>query len=158
MTLSTIKKRNFTRQYNACGKITAFANAMKTTDAAANVKEQQEKLDKAYGEYIDAMDSLQLADSKNMDQYSRTQEDASDKYIDMTEKIMATIGDIHAPTPATAQVNNGNNRRQNEPSTRLAQALKPTLLTADFNPVEFKSWMVNFRSYYLCCDSVRHAT
>ena len=36
--LTTVKKRNFTRQYNACGKVTTFASANPSTDVAANVK------------------------------------------------------------------------------------------------------------------------
>ena len=48
--LTTVKKRNFTRQYNACGKVTAFASTNPSIDAASNVKKHQEKLGKAYSE------------------------------------------------------------------------------------------------------------
>ena len=93
-----MKKRNFTRQYNACGKITSFASSNQSTDTAANVKKHQEKLDKAYGKYSDAMDSLQLVDPVNMDTYEKAKKENDEKYMVMIERIMATIKDINAPT------------------------------------------------------------
>ena len=118
---------------------------------ASNVKKHQEKLDRAYSKYSDAMDSLQLADPTNMDTYKKVKEGNDDKYMAMIERIMAKIKDINTPAPPAAAMANagpGGGRQAQEPNSRLALNLKLTVLNEDFNLVEFKAWSMNFQSYY----------
>ena len=58
-TVLMVKKRNFTRFYNSCGKATKFATNHPTPDAANSVKETQLRLAKAYGELMQVIDTLE---------------------------------------------------------------------------------------------------
>ena len=148
----TSKKRNFTRQFNNAGKITAFATANPSPAAATECKEVKERLTKAYEELMNICDTLITIDQGNAAEQEGVKDDTQDRYETMIERIIATVTAINRPTPGAARAAGAAANPAPAPgaqaNSKLADALKPGVLTADFNPVEFKSWSTKFRSYY----------
>ena len=142
------KKRNFTRQFNNAGKITAYATANPSAEANTEIILVKDRLTKAYGELMDICDTLIEIDAEHVADHEGVKDDTQEKYETMVERILATVTAIGTPnrTPAATPIQPAAPGAQ--ANTKLADALKPGILTADFNPVEFKSWLTKFRSYY----------
>ena len=142
------KKRNFTRQYNSAGKITAFSQNHPTSDTAAAIKQAQDRLTKAYGEAMDILDALTDVDDNNADTYETGKEDIQDRFENMQERILASLEDINnpptpQPTARPQAAAAGLDRR-----FKINDSLKPFKLNRDHNPIEFRAWCTQFRSFY----------
>ena len=138
----TAKKRNFTRQYNSAGKITAYATANPSADSVAEVRAVQDRLKKAYGELMDMSDQLIEMDFAQDDIYEAVKDNTQSKYEDMVERIIATLHAALTPAPyAAPAAAAGGGGGGNAVNGKLLDALKPVILTKDFNPVEFKAWV-----------------
>ena len=144
----TYKKRNFTRHFNALGKLTAFADTHPSPYAVQEIEHTHTKLRRAFGELTDALD-VYLDVEPNFDkEHDQLAQEAQDRYEQMVERTLASLQTITTPaatTPATAPpaATAGANIHP-----RLMETLKPPVLTKDFNPVEFKSWVKKFKAYY----------
>ena len=68
----TYKRRNFTRFFNAAGKITAYGSQHPSSNAAAEVKATHARLTKAFGELSDVLHELLIRDKKNTKDYEAT--------------------------------------------------------------------------------------
>ena len=152
----TSKKRNFTRQFNACGKATRFASVHPTPDAAEVIREHQSRLTKAYGELMEVLDTLQtLDDPKESDLYEQGKEDTQDRFDESQERIISCLEEI-VPTgranltapPAGAAGGGVAGGGGGARLIKIQESLKPFLLTRDHNPIEFRTWCLQFRSFY----------
>ena len=94
----TFKKRNFTRQFNALGKLTAFAGANPSPYAITEIDKGREKLHKAYGELCDSLDLFLELDPTSMKDYEIISDESQHRFEDMIERSLATLKDIGQPS------------------------------------------------------------
>ena len=146
----TIKKRNFTRQFNALGKLTAFAGQNPSSYAVSELNKCKEKFHTAYGELCDALDTFLELEPKFEKDHDLILDESQQRFEDMIQRTLACLTDISAPptTPGHAPPNPAGGAIAAPQTTRLMEGLKPPILTKDFTPVEYKSWVRKFRSYF----------
>ena len=92
------KKRNFTRYFNAAGKVSGFGSRHPSSEAAFEVKEAQSRMAKAFGESMQLLDELLARDPAHADEYEQAIEDIQGRFDDMTHRILATL---HYCSPAS---------------------------------------------------------
>ena len=142
-------KRNFTRYVNAAGRQTEFASKHPSTAAATEVTTAHERVKKAYYSIITTLDALQEVSEQDEDcqLYENNKEDVQNRYEAIVERILSTVEEIAKPTQAAnAQpIPAGGGARA---QTKIMEALKPEKLTQEHNPVEFRSWRTQWRSFY----------
>ena len=151
-----VRKRNFTRNFNSCGKITQFTTAHPTSDSATAVKHCNDRLTKAYGEAMDALDELSEYDDANQNMYEQSKDDIIGRYEQMTERIISTLEEVATPPrqPAAAAPVPPPDPAAGGPAAngarfmKVNESLKPFKLTTDHNPIEFRSWCNQFKSFF----------
>ena len=141
LSLLTTKKQNFTHFYNNTGKITQFATSNPTTENAAEVQLVKACLTKAYGELMDACDNIIQIDPTRQDDMEEIKEATHDKQEGMVKRALATLQEISKPSSTVAApVTGAHGGHPRVNTAKLADNLKPGVITADNNPVEFKAW------------------
>ena len=144
-------KKNFTRYVNAAGRQTEFASKHPSAAAATEVTSAHERVKKAYYSIITTLDALQEAAEEDEDcqRYETTKEDVQMRYERIVERILSTMEEIARPpqTP-NAQPTPAGGAGGARAQTKILDALKPEKLTPEHNPVEFRSWRTQWRSFY----------
>ena len=99
----TIKKRNFTRQFNGLGKLTQFAGQNPTPFAAAEIEASSKKLHKTFGELCDALDTMVTVDPKFEDEHEVMMTEQQERFEEMVQRTIMCLKDINTPPqPAPA--------------------------------------------------------
>ena len=151
----TSKKRNLTRHVNAAGKTIAYALLHPTEDAATEVRQVQDRVDKSYGELMDTIEEIiseTVEDEAEEEEWERAKQESQDKYEAILERCLSCLETIKkpqptaAPAPAPAQAAAGAARAP--PKTN--DSLKPDKLQGDNTPAELRTWIAKFKSYYNC--------
>jgi len=140
-------KKNFTRYINAAGRQTEFASKHPTETAANEVITAQERVKKAFGDLMDNLDVLQDAqdDDNELQILEQSKEEAQHRYEEITERIMTTMEEMNKPTSTSTTPPTP---APNRAATKIIDSLKPDKLTEEHNPVEFRAWKDQWRSFF----------
>ena len=150
----TFKKRNFTRQFNSLGKLTQFVGKNPTPHAVKEINSAKEKMHKAFGELMEVINLMVEIDPTYDKDAEIAIEENTERFEDMIQPTISVLKDIDRPAPAApaavsweaAPAPTAGGGAGGPP--KLMETLKPPVLTKDFTPIEYKSWVKKFRAYY----------
>ena len=90
----TIKKCNFTRNFNALGKLTQFAGQNPSPYTVAEIEAGTKKLHKSFGELCDSLDTMVTLDPTFDKDHEIIMQEQQERFEQMVERTLVCLKDL----------------------------------------------------------------